>query len=100
MYVNMKNCSIFIFPVNKYWNERHNIHTFTFTSSCSRNGTANDDVVQIDSFDAAESNFDNTKDIHYSTNSKAISYLRLTSSDIIISSIVGKSLHLSLGSLS
>ena len=41
----MKNCSIFIFPLNKYWNERHNIHTFTFTSSCSRNGTANDDVV-------------------------------------------------------
>ena len=95
-----KNSSLLIFPLNEYWNERHSIYTFSFTSSCSGNGTANDDVVWTDSFDAAESNFDNTKDIHYSTSSKAISYLRLTSSDIIISSIVGKSLHLSLESLS
>jgi hypothetical protein len=39
--------------------------TLTFTAKCNGSGTADDDAVWTVTSDASESNFDNTKGIHY-----------------------------------
>ncbi len=56
--------------------------TLTFTSQCNGSGTANDNVKWTVASDAAESDFDNTKGIHYGSKSIEVSYLTLTTSDI------------------
>lgn len=53
--------------------------TLTFTAACSGSGTADDGVSWSIQSDAAESNFDNEKGVHYGTGSKAVSYLKATS---------------------
>jgi hypothetical protein len=64
--------------------------TLTFTAACGGTGTADDGAVWTVTSDAAESNFDSNRGIHYGTNSKAVSYLTLTTSDIkgVITSII------------
>ena len=56
--------------------------TLTFTKACRGSGTADDGVTWTVTSDAAESNFDGTKGIHYGTNKKAVSYLQLSTSNI------------------
>ena len=56
--------------------------TLTFTKACDGTGTADDKVLWKVASDAAETNFDNTKGIHYGTGKKAVSYLTLTTSGI------------------
>ena len=56
--------------------------TLTFTAACGGSGTANDGAVWAVTSDASESAFDSTRGIHYGTGSAAVSYLRLTTSDI------------------
>ena len=56
--------------------------TLTFTGKCGGSGTADDKVTWNVTSDAAETNFDNTKGIHYGSNSKAVSYLTLKTSGI------------------
>lgn len=53
--------------------------TLTFTKACGGSGTADDGVTWTVESDAAESNYDGTKGIHYGTGSAAVSYLKLTS---------------------
>ena len=50
-----------------------------FTAACGGSGTANDGVEWIVESDAAESNFDSNRGVHYGTGSKAVSYIVLTS---------------------
>ncbi len=66
------------------------ISTLTFTAACGGSGTADDDAVWTVTSDAAESNFDNTRGIHYGTGKVEVSYLNLSTSDIsgTITSIV------------
>lgn len=54
----------------------------TFTAACKGSGTADDKVEWEITSDAAESNFDSTRGIHYGTGSAAVSYLTLTTSGI------------------
>ena len=62
--------------------------TLTFTKACGGSGTDDKGNTWTVTSDAAESNYDGTKGIHYGTNSKAVSYLQLTSSiDGIIKSV-------------
>lgn len=56
--------------------------TLTFTKACGGSGTADDGVLWTVTSDADESNFDNTKGIHYGTSSKAVSYLQLNTSGV------------------
>lgn len=56
--------------------------TLTFTAASGGSGTADDDVAWTVTSDASESNFDNTKGIHYGTGKVAVSYLTLTTSGI------------------
>ena len=64
--------------------------TLTFTKACGGSGTASDGAVWTVTSDAKESNFDNTRGIHYGTSSAAVSYLQLSTSGIngTITSIV------------
>ena len=57
--------------------------TLTFTKQCGGSGIADDEVAWTVTSDASESNFDNTKGIHYGTSKVAISYLKLSTSEII-----------------
>jgi len=50
-----------------------------FTAACEGSGTANDGVEWTVESDAAESNFDSNRGVHYGTSSKAVSYIVLTS---------------------
>ena len=54
----------------------------TFTAACNGTGTADDGVVWTVTSDGDESNFDNTKGIHYGTGSKAVGNITLTTSGI------------------
>lgn len=54
--------------------------TLTFTKACGGSGTDDKGNTWTVTSDAAESNYDGTKGIHYGTSSKAVSYLQLTSS--------------------
>ena len=56
--------------------------TLTFTAACNGSGTADDGVAWTVTSDADESQFDNTRGIHYGTSKKAVSYLTLTTSGI------------------
>jgi len=65
--------------------------TLTFTAACGGTGTADDGTVWTVTSDASESDFDNTRGIHYGTNKSAqVSYINLTTSGITgtITSIV------------
>ena len=53
-----------------------------FTAACKGAGTADDNVKWEIKSDAAESDFDEDRGIHYGTGKKAVSYLTLTTSDI------------------
>lgn len=51
----------------------------TFTAACGGSGTADDGATWAVTSDAAESNFDSTKGIHYGTGSAAVEYIQLVS---------------------
>lgn len=53
-----------------------------FTKACGGSGTADDDAVWTVTSDANESNYDNTKGIHYGTNSAAVSYIKIQTDEI------------------
>ena len=59
-----------------------NTSTLTFTAKCNGSGTADDGAVWTVTSNATESNFDNSKGIHYGTNSARVQYINLTTSDI------------------
>ena len=56
--------------------------TLTFEAACGGTGTDNDGNVWTVTSDANESNFDNSRGIHYGTNSASVTYINLTTSDI------------------
>ena len=56
--------------------------TLTFTKACGGSGIADDGTVWTVTSDGSESNFDNTKGIHYGTSKAAVSYLQLSTSGI------------------
>lgn len=56
--------------------------TLTFTTACNGSGTADDNVSWTVTSDGSESNFDNTKGIHYGTSSASVQYITLSTSDI------------------
>lgn len=56
--------------------------TLTFTAACGGSGTADDGATWAVTSDAAESTYDSTSGVHYGTNSKQVSYVQLTTSDI------------------
>ena len=56
--------------------------TLTFTSACGGSGTADDNAAWTVTSDGTESSYDNTKGIHYGTNSAAVQYINLTTSGI------------------
>lgn len=56
--------------------------TLTFTAACGGSGTADDGVKWTVTSDGTESNFDNTKGIHYGTSSAQVQYIQLSTSDI------------------
>ena len=61
-------------------NADENVSTLTFTKACGGTGTADDGITWTITSDATESTYDSDKGVHYGTNSKAVSYLTLTSS--------------------
>lgn len=56
--------------------------TLTFTAQCAGAGTDDKGNAWTITSDAAESNFDNTKGIHYGTGQKAVSYLQVSTDEI------------------
>ncbi len=56
--------------------------TLTFTEACGGSGTADDGTSWTVASDGTESNFDNTKGIHYGTNSAQVQYIKLSTSGI------------------
>ena len=56
--------------------------TLTFTTACGGSGTADDGVEWTVTSDGTESNFDNTKGIHYGTSSAQVQYIKLSTSGI------------------
>ncbi len=64
--------------------------TLIFTKACGGTGTANDGVEWTVTSDASESQFDNSRGIHYGTGNAVVSYLQLSTSGIngTITSIV------------
>lgn len=64
--------------------------TLTFTAACGGSGTADDGAEWTVTSDGSESSFDNTKGIHYGTNSAQVTYIQLSTNDIsgTITSIV------------
>lgn len=56
--------------------------TLTFAAKCNGSGIADDDAEWTVTSDGAESNFDSDRGIHYGTNNKAVTYIKLTTSDI------------------
>lgn len=63
------------------WGETK-ISSLIFTAKCNGSGTANDGASWTITSDASESTFDNTKGIHYGTNSSAVGNITLTTSSI------------------
>ena len=66
---------------NKAWGQAAT-STLTFTQQCRGSGTANDRVKWTVKSDAAESDYDKSKGIHYGTKKNAVSYLQLSTSGI------------------
>lgn len=58
------------------------ISTLSFTAKCNGSGTADDGVSWTVTSDGTESTFDNTKGIHYGTNSAQVQYIKLSTSGI------------------
>ncbi len=58
------------------------VSTLTFTAQANGSGTADDGASWTVTSDGTESAFDNTKGIHYGTNSAAVQYIKLTTNDI------------------
>ncbi len=56
--------------------------SLTFTAKCNGSGTADDGAKWTITSDGTESNFDNTKGIHYGTSSAAVGWVQLLTSDI------------------
>jgi hypothetical protein len=56
--------------------------TLTFTAQCAGAGTDDKGNAWTITSDAAESNFDNTKGIHYGTGKKEVSYLQVSTDEI------------------
>ena len=56
--------------------------TLTFTKACGGSGTDDKGNAWTVTSDAAESNFENSRGIHYGTGKKAVSYLTLTNNTI------------------
>lgn len=56
--------------------------TLTFEAKCNGSGTADDGASWTVTSDGTESNFDNTKGIHYGTGKAAVKYINLTTSGI------------------
>ena len=56
--------------------------TLNFTAKCEGLGTADDGALWTITSDASESTFDNTKGIHYGTNSAHVTYIKLSTSGI------------------
>lgn len=56
--------------------------TLTFTAKCYGSGTADDNVSWTVTSDGSESTFDDTKGIHYGTNSGQVTYIKLSTSGI------------------
>lgn len=69
-----------LFSVGGYAEEKTS--TLPFNGKCNGSGTADDGVKWTITSDGAEADFDNAKGIHYGTNNKAVSYLRLKTSGI------------------
>lgn len=59
------------------------VSTLTFIAKCGGTGTADDEVVWTITSDAAESNFDNTKGVHYGTGNAAVSYVNLATDQYV-----------------
>lgn len=57
--------------------------TLTFAKACGGSGTADDEVVWTVTSDAAESSFDNTRGIHYGTSNAPVTYLNLSTDQIV-----------------
>ncbi len=74
-------CTILIGNVSGAWAEEKT-STLTFSATCGGSGTANDGTQWTITSDASESTYDGTKGIHYGTNSSAVQYISLTTSDI------------------
>lgn len=66
---------------NKAWGQAAT-STLTFTKQCRGSGTADDGVKWTVTSDAAESDYDKSRGIHYGTGKKAVSYLQLSTSKI------------------
>ena len=58
------------------------ISTLTFTSACEGSGTSDNGVSWTIISDGVESNFDNTKGIHYGTNKAQVQYIRLSANGV------------------
>lgn len=56
--------------------------TLTFTAKCNGSGTADDEVAWTVTSDGSESDFDNTRGIHYGTNKAEVTYIKLSTSGI------------------
>ncbi|RRD02683.1 Ig-like domain-containing protein [Prevotella sp. OH937_COT-195] len=69
-----------VFVFNAYAEEKTS--TLTFTIECNGSGMADDDAKWTITSDAPESKHDSSKGIHYGTSKRAVSYLKLTTSDI------------------
>ena len=66
---------------NKAWGQAAT-STLTFTKQCRGSGTANDGVKWTVTSDAAESDYDSDRGIHYGTGKKEVSSLQLSTSGI------------------
>lgn len=66
-------------PIMKTEEPSSKVSDLTFTASCGGSGTADDSRTWTIASDAAESNFDSTKGIHYGTGSAAVEYIQLVS---------------------
>ena len=58
------------------------VSTLEFTAKCNGSGTADNGVTWTVTSDAAESNFDSNRGIHYGTNNASVSYIQLSTSGI------------------
>ena len=70
------------YTVKPVSNETPKTSTLTFEAKCSGSGTASDGAKWTVTSDGSESTFDSTKGIHYGTGSAAVTYIKLTTSDI------------------
>lgn len=72
--------SMLVGAVSGAWAQKTS--TLTFTAACGGSGTADDGVEWTVTSDGDESNFDNTKGIHYGTGKVEVQYIALSTSGI------------------